>query len=90
MYKISNTHSKIVRYLVSNNFILDSGNTHLQKFHCECYYNFPISVTLYDDGLINIKDIANNRRYAFDDQQTLLTITHFIKFLQSTPNPILF
>jgi len=88
MYNKSGTRNKIIRYLVSNDFILDSGNTLLTKSQYVYYYKFPVAVTIFNDDVINIKDISNNRRYVFDNDQSILTITHFIKYLDVSQKTI--
>ena len=71
---------KLYDYLIDNNYQLNPN---------ECYHKESISILFFNDKKILIKDIEDNRKYYFDQQQSTKVIIGFLKYLEKSANIIL-
>ena len=67
--------AKLKRHLLLNNYEIQSG-----VYNDTIFYKYPIKITFFDKK-IELKDILNNRKFIFEDEQSPI-IKKFIDYIE--------
>ena len=83
-----NDRKKLYDYLIDNNYIKNDQNIPTYHNFDNFFSKYPIVVIINEQNIL-IKDITDNRKYIFENNQSIKIIIGFLKYLEKTSEKIL-